>query len=97
MKQVITLKPGAVTIADLSTVIAGAAAELDPESWPKVEAAGRIVADAANGAAAVYGVSTAMLVLSVLLLAESFSWGQAIGGGGILLGLYLLQRKESSR
>ena len=37
------------------------------------------------------------VVLSVLLLAESFSWGQAIGGGGILLGLYLLQRKESSR
>ena len=37
------------------------------------------------------------VILSVLLLAESFSWGQAIGGGGILLGLYLLQRKESSR
>ena len=37
------------------------------------------------------------VVLSVLLLAENFSWGQAIGGGGILLGLYLLQRKESSR
>ena len=36
------------------------------------------------------------VVLSVLLLAESFSWGQALGGGGILLGLYLLQRKESS-
>jgi drug/metabolite transporter (DMT)-like permease len=37
------------------------------------------------------------VVLSVLLLSENFSWGQAIGGGGILLGLYLLQRKESSR
>lgn len=36
------------------------------------------------------------VILSVLLLSETFSWGQALGGGGILLGLYLLQRKESS-
>ena len=34
------------------------------------------------------------VVLSVLLLSETFSLGQALGGGGILLGLYLLQRKE---
>lgn len=36
------------------------------------------------------------VILSVLLLAETFSWGQALGGGAILFGLYLLQRKESS-
>mgnify|MGYP003586364919 FL=1 len=36
------------------------------------------------------------VVLSVALLGETFGWGQALGGGGILLGLYLLQRKESS-
>jgi drug/metabolite transporter (DMT)-like permease len=35
------------------------------------------------------------VILSVLLLAETFSWGQALGGGAILFGLYLLQRKES--
>lgn len=36
------------------------------------------------------------VILSVLLLSETFSWGQALGGGAILFGLYLLQRKESS-
>ena len=35
------------------------------------------------------------VVLSVLLLGESFGWGQAIGGGVILGGLYILHRGES--
>jgi drug/metabolite transporter (DMT)-like permease len=36
------------------------------------------------------------VILSVLLLEETFSSGQALGGGAILFGLYLLQRKEST-
>jgi histidine ammonia-lyase len=58
MPKVITLTPGAVTMADLKTVAAGASVRLEPAFWPKVEAAAKIVADAANGAAAVYGVNT---------------------------------------
>ena len=34
------------------------------------------------------------VVLSVLLLGESFGWAQAIGGGIILGGLYILHRGE---
>ena len=35
------------------------------------------------------------VVLSILLLGESFGWLQALGGGVILGGLYLLRKGES--
>jgi histidine ammonia-lyase len=54
----ITLTPGAVTMDDLMAIADGADVRLDPASWPKVEAAANIVADAANGKAGVYGVNT---------------------------------------
>jgi len=58
MTKMITLTPGAVSMADLTAIAGGAAARLDPAFWPKVEAAAKIVADAADGKAAVYGVNT---------------------------------------
>jgi len=36
------------------------------------------------------------VILSVLLLGESFGWAQALGGGIILGGLYILHRGESA-
>ena len=36
------------------------------------------------------------VVLSILLLGESFGWLQALGGGVILGGLYLLRKGESA-
>ncbi len=58
MTTTVTLRPGSVTMADLMAIAEGAHARLDPAFWPKVEAAAKIVADAANGKAPVYGVNT---------------------------------------
>jgi histidine ammonia-lyase len=58
MTNVITLRPGSVTMSDLIVIADGGAAKLDQSFWPKVEAAAKIVADAANGKAPVYGVNT---------------------------------------
>ena len=58
MTTTVTLRPGSVTMADLIAIADGANAKLDPAFWPKVEAAAKIVADAANGKAPVYGVNT---------------------------------------
>ena len=35
------------------------------------------------------------VVLSIFLLGESFTWQQALGGGVILAGLYLLREGEA--
>jgi histidine ammonia-lyase len=58
MSKSIILRPGTVTLADLMAISAGATPRLDASFWPKVDAAAKIVADAANGSAAVYGVNT---------------------------------------
>jgi histidine ammonia-lyase len=58
MKDIIRLKPEHVGIADIRAVLAGSAAELDPSALPRVEAAAAVVARAAAGSAAVYGVNT---------------------------------------
>ena len=58
MTNQIALKPGAVSLSQLQQLASGASVKLDPAFWPRVEAAAAIVADAANGKAAVYGVNT---------------------------------------
>src|SRR4029434_3287128 len=54
----IVVLPGRVSLDDLAQALAGAAAELDPSFWPRVEAASRIVAKAADAQAPVYGINT---------------------------------------
>jgi histidine ammonia-lyase len=54
----IVVSPGRVSLDDLAQVLAGASVMLDPSFWPHVEAASRIVADAAGGQAPVYGINT---------------------------------------
>ncbi len=55
----LTLTPGAVTLADLEHLWRDEApARLDPAARPAVEAAAAAVARAAGGDAAVYGVNT---------------------------------------
>src|SRR3954452_15250424 len=54
----IVVSPGAVSLDDLAQVLAGAAVELDPSFWPRVEAASAIVAQAAGAEAPVYGINT---------------------------------------
>ena len=54
----ITLSPGQVTLEQLADVLAGATVTLDPAFWPRIDTAAAIVAKAAAGAAAVYGVNT---------------------------------------
>ena len=58
MAEPIRLTPGKVGIAELKAVIAGGSAVLDPASMPRVEAAARVVAEAAAGTAPVYGINT---------------------------------------
>jgi histidine ammonia-lyase len=58
MTTPLTLKPGTVTLNDLRGLAAGLPARLDTAFWPRVEAAAAVVADAALGKAAVYGVNT---------------------------------------
>jgi histidine ammonia-lyase len=55
----LTLTPGAATLAQLHDIWANArAVVLSPEAHPGIEAAQALVAQAASGAAAVYGVNT---------------------------------------
>lgn len=54
----IVLKPGKVGVADLIAIRDGASATLDPAALPRIEAAAAIIARAATGDAAVYGVNT---------------------------------------
>ena len=58
MTQTLTLAPGAVTLDQLAQIFAGANVTLDPASWPRVQAGAAIVAAAAQGSAAVYGINT---------------------------------------
>ena len=53
-----TLEPGAITAQHIRAVLEGASVQLNPASWAGVEAAAAVVARAASGAAAVYGVNT---------------------------------------
>ncbi len=57
-RQIVTLTPGKVTVADLARVCAGAAVKLDDAFWPNVEAAAGLVERIAAGDVAVYGVNT---------------------------------------
>src|SRR5437667_12171940 len=54
----IVVSPGKVSLDDLAQVLAGAAVELDPSFWPRVEAASAIVAEAAHAEAPAYGINT---------------------------------------
>jgi histidine ammonia-lyase len=57
--RVITLIPTQLTLAQLRALSAGGqTVGLDEACWPRVEAAARVVAEAARGKAAVYGVNT---------------------------------------
>ncbi len=58
MTAQIVMHPGAVSSSQLQLLASGASARLDAAFWPRIDAAAAIVADAANGAAAVYGVNT---------------------------------------
>jgi histidine ammonia-lyase len=54
----ITLTPGQVGVSEIEAVLDGLPAALDRAALPRVEAAARIIAKAAQGEAAVYGVNT---------------------------------------
>src|SRR5260370_6777939 len=54
----IVVAPGKVGLDDLAQVLAGAAVELDPSFWPRVEAASAIVAEAARAELPAYGINT---------------------------------------
>ncbi|HEY0331390.1 MAG TPA: histidine ammonia-lyase [Rhodopseudomonas sp.] len=56
--QAMVVSPGAVSLDDLARVLDGAAVQLDPAFWPRVEAAADLVARAATADAAVYGINT---------------------------------------
>ena len=58
MPETLTLQPGRTTLAELAQIRAGAAVQLDASAWPRIEQAAAIVAQAAAGEAAVYGVNT---------------------------------------
>jgi len=54
----IVVSPGKISLDDLAQVLAGAAVELDPSFWPRVEAASAIVAEAARAEVPAYGINT---------------------------------------
>src|SRR5258708_2548894 len=54
----IVVSPGKVSLDDLAQVLAGAAVELDPSFWPRVEAASAIVTEAARAEVPAYGINT---------------------------------------
>ena len=55
----VMLRPGKVALRELEAILlSNVPPKLDPSYWPKVDAAAKIVAEAANGKAAVYGVNT---------------------------------------
>ncbi len=58
MQATVTIMPGAMSRADIEAVLGGAAARLDPAATPRVERAAAIIAAAAAGPEAVYGVNT---------------------------------------
>jgi histidine ammonia-lyase len=54
----IVVTPGRVTLDDLAQVLAGRAIVLDASFWPRVEAASRVVAQAAQADVPAYGINT---------------------------------------
>ncbi|MCA0424576.1 MAG: histidine ammonia-lyase [Proteobacteria bacterium] len=58
MREPVQLTPGKVGLREIIAVLDGAAATLDPSAFPRIEQAAAIIAKAAAGAAAVYGVNT---------------------------------------
>lgn len=58
MTESIVVIPGTVTIADLARICDGATLKLDASCWPRVEAAAAVVARAAAGHEAIYGINT---------------------------------------
>ncbi|CCE10412.1 Histidine ammonia-lyase (Histidase) [Bradyrhizobium sp. STM 3843] len=55
----IIVTPGRVSFSELVPVlVAGASIELDPSSWPAVDAAAAIVTEAAQGREPIYGINT---------------------------------------
>ena len=56
--DLVVLTPGSIGFDDLARIMCGARASLDPAAWSRVEAAAAIVARAAEGDVAVYGVNT---------------------------------------
>ena len=67
----IELDPGAIGFHDLAAIHAGASARLAPACWPRIEAAAAIVARAAHGSAAVYGVNTGFGKLASRRIADA--------------------------
>ena len=57
-RSAVVVSPGSVSLDDLAQVLTGASVMLDPSFWPPVEAASRIVAEAAGAQAPVYGINT---------------------------------------
>ena len=69
--QTVTLTPGATPLAQLETIWRdGVAARLDPAARPGVEAAAALVARAAAGGEAVYGVNTGFGKLASVKIAS---------------------------
>lgn len=58
MSETVVLKPGSVSLRDVQDIVDMKPVRLDDRCWPRVEAAQRIVAAAALGSDAVYGVNT---------------------------------------
>src|SRR5260370_22397017 len=54
----IVVSPGKVSLDDLAQVLAGAAVELDPSFWPRVDAASSIITEAARAEVPAYGINT---------------------------------------
>jgi histidine ammonia-lyase len=53
-----TLRPGGLSLEQLERLAAAGQVALDPDCWPKVEAAALVVARAAQGERPVYGINT---------------------------------------
>ncbi|KAA5803357.1 histidine ammonia-lyase [Alkalicaulis satelles] len=63
-RKTVTLTPGAVTLADLRAIHAGAAFSLDASAWPGVEAAAASVRRIVDSGHTVYGVNTGFGLLA---------------------------------
>ncbi|MCC5995758.1 MAG: histidine ammonia-lyase [Oceanicaulis sp.] len=66
----VTLTPGAVTLADLRAIHAGAAFDLDASAWPGVEAAAASVRRIVESGRTVYGVNTGFGLLAQTCISD---------------------------
>jgi histidine ammonia-lyase len=72
MTESIHLTPGSLTLDQLREVMkSGRAVALDEACWPKVDAAARVVAEAARGQAPVYGINTGFGSLATTRIAPA--------------------------